>query len=79
MALRSPNMPQSQIEILDAQGRAYHQWYPSSSRVDAEAARMTITLMNNQGDLGPPAQLRFYDMNRATTEVQFEFHDIPMP
>jgi hypothetical protein len=78
MAFRSPQSSQSQIEILDAQGRAYPQWYPSSTRVDSEEMRMTLMLLPNE-QLGPPSQLRFYDLARATTEAAFEFHDIPMP
>lgn len=77
LALRAPNMPQSQIEILDAQGRPYRQWFPSSTRLDQQEAHMTLTLMSD-GEVGPPAQLRFYDLNRASAEVTFEFEDIPM-
>jgi hypothetical protein len=76
--LRSPYQTQSQIEILDAQGRVYRQWFPSSSRVDAEEMRMTLMLLPSE-DVGAPAQLRFYDLARAATEASFEFHDIPMP
>jgi hypothetical protein len=78
MAFRSPQMSQSQIEILDAQGRVYAQWFPSSNRIDAEEMRMTIMLLPNE-QVGPPTQLRFYDLSRATAEANFEFHDVPMP
>jgi hypothetical protein len=78
MAFRSPNMPQNQIEILDAQGRPYQQWFPSSTRVDNEEARMTLMLIANE-NLGPPAQLRYYDMVRASAEPTFEFTGVPMP
>jgi hypothetical protein len=76
--LRSSYQAQSQIEILDAQGRAYRQWFPASSRADAEELRMTLMLLPSD-DVGAPAQIRFYDMARAATEATFEFHDIPMP
>ena len=78
MAFRGPNFPLSQVEILDAQGRVYHQWFPASTRVDADALQMTLTLLHQEG-LGPPVQLRFYDMVRAAADVAFEFHDVPMP
>lgn len=78
MAMRTQQAPQNQIEILDAQGRPYRQWYPSSSRIDQDEARMTLTLMPSDG-LGPPAELRYYSMTRATTEVEFDFRNVPMP
>lgn len=77
-AFRSPNMPQNQIEILDARGRAYQHWFPSSSRIDTEEARMTLLLRPTE-NLGAPAQIRFYDMVRAHSEASFDFVDVPMP
>jgi hypothetical protein len=77
-AFRSPNMPQNQIEILDARGRAYQHWFPSSSRIEAEEARMTLLLRPTE-NLGAPAQIRFYDMVRAYSEAKFDFVDVPMP
>lgn len=76
--LRSSHSAQSQIEILDAQGRIYQQWFPSTSRIDANELRMTLMLLPSD-DVGAPAQLRFYDMARAMTDATFEFHDVPMP
>jgi hypothetical protein len=78
MAFRGPNLPMSQVEIFDAQGRTYLQWFPTSTRRDADALQMTLTLLPAE-NLGPPTQLRFYDLARASTEFSFEFHDVPMP
>jgi hypothetical protein len=30
-------------------------------------------------NVGPAAQIRYYDMVRATTEATFTFADVPMP
>ncbi len=76
--LQAQQAPQRQMDILDAQGRPYRQWYPSSSRVSQEEARMTLTLMPTE-NLGPPAQILFYSMTRATAEVNFDFRDVVMP
>ncbi len=78
MAFRTPNVAQNQIEIVDAQGRIYHQWFPASTQGDDQETRMTLRLMPAEG-LGPPVQLKFYDMSRAQTEVRFEFSDVPLP
>lgn len=78
MAFRTPNTPQSQVEILDAEGRSYRQWFPSSTRVDQDQARISLTLQNPNNDVGPPATLRYYDMNRAEAVVEFDFRDVPM-
>jgi len=72
------NNPQNQMEILDANDRPYPQWFPSSTRVDNDQARMTLMLMPADG-VGPPAKIRYYEMARATTDVPFEFTDVPMP
>jgi hypothetical protein len=72
------NAPQNQMEILDANDRPYPQWFPSSTRIDNDEARMTLTLMPNEA-VGPPAKIRFYEMARAAAEVPFEFTDVTMP
>jgi hypothetical protein len=72
------NAPQNQMEILDANDRPYPQWFPSSTRIDNDQARMTLMLMPAEG-VGPPAKIRYYEMARATTEVPFEFANVPMP
>jgi hypothetical protein len=75
---RQPGMgAQGPIEILDAQGRAYRQWFPRSSQVSPEEVRMTLSLMAAEG-LGPPSQLRYYGMTRAQAEVDFHFKDLPL-
>jgi hypothetical protein len=77
---RAPNLFQNQLEILDEQGKVLHAM-PSTvpnGRIQSEEMRLNITLSPFPG-AGPPAQLRYYSLTRASTEVAFEFHDIPMP
>jgi hypothetical protein len=72
---RRPDMNQQQLEIVDAKGRAVP-WYHSS--FDAEGARMTVTVAPHP-HMNPPVEVRYYGLARATTEVRFEFDDLPMP
>jgi hypothetical protein len=72
------NLPATQIDIADAQGRLYHQWYPATQTVSATEARMKLTLAVHEG-LGRPAKLRYYELAHATTEAVFEYHDLPLP
>jgi hypothetical protein len=65
---------QQQIEIVDSQGKVIP-WYQTN--FDAEGSRLTLTL--NPHDQATPAELRYYGMARAATEVAFEFSDVPMP
>lgn len=78
MTFRTPNNAQGPIEILDAQNRIHRVWYSSSTSLDTDQLRMTLALPPSEG-IGPPAQIRFYSMARATTAVEFEFRDVPMP
>jgi hypothetical protein len=39
---------------------------------------MTLRLAETEG-VGPPAELRYYDIARTETEVTFELSEIPMP
>lgn len=77
-AIQAQQSPQRQIDILDKDGQVYKQWYPSSSRVNQEEAQLTLTVMPTEG-VGPPTQIHFYSLTRATAEVVFEFRDVPMP
>jgi hypothetical protein len=45
---------------------------------DAEGARLTLTVTPPDG-VAVPAELRYYSLARAVTEVQFEFADVLMP
>jgi hypothetical protein len=72
--IQRPDMHQQQIEVVDSQGRVIP-WYHSS--FDAEGARMTLTLTPQ--DQAAPAELHYYGLARAGTEVSFEFSDVPMP
>jgi hypothetical protein len=72
--IQRPDLHQQQIEIVDSQGRMLP-WYHSS--FDAEGVRMTLTL--HPRDQAHPAELRYYGLARAATEIGFEFRDVPMP
>jgi hypothetical protein len=75
---RTLQMPQNQIEIVDAEGRPCR-WFPSGSNHAADQIRITIQVQGGQGGVGPPERLRYYSMIRAETEVAFDFSDIPLP
>ena len=69
------DLHQQQIEVLDAKGQIIP-WYPTS--FDAEGARVTLTIAPPDG-VAVPAELRYYSLARAATEVQFEFADVILP
>ncbi len=69
---------QNQIEIVDAQGRPYHQWFPSHpTQPGQDGMRMNLRVMSTEG-VGPPAQIRYYDLSRTATEIEVELRDIPL-
>lgn len=79
MAFRHhPGAPQNQVEIVDAQGRPYSQWFSPNPQPSNDGLRLTLRLMPAEG-VGPPSEIRYYDIARAETEVTFEINDIPMP
>ncbi len=68
---------QNQLEALDAQGQTLIQFpRPAPNQVEG---RLNLIIPPPPANPGPPTQLRYYDLTRATTEASFEFHDIPMP
>lgn len=71
--IRRNETQQQQIEVRDAQGKPIP-WYLSN---DAEGSRMTLTLTSH--DQGAPAEIRYYAMVRAATDVSFEFTEVPLP
>jgi hypothetical protein len=73
-----PGGGQSQVEIVDAQGRPYTQWMSQNPQPGRDGLRMSLRLIQTEG-VGPPAELRYYDIARTETEVTFELSDIPMP
>lgn len=68
-----PDTHQQQVEVVDSQGRVVP-WYPSM--IDGESGRMTITLTSPEQ---VATELRYYSLARATTDVKFEFNDLPLP
>ncbi len=69
---------QNQIEITDSEGHFYPQWFTINPQPGTDGTRMTLRLMTAP-NLGPPAQIRYYEISRAQTEIAFEIDDIPMP
>src|SRR5262249_52127823 len=67
----------SQLDIVDAQGRSLTFWADSQLRVDLDGIRASL-LVRGGRDTGPPAQIRTYDVIKTTTDVEFEFRDIPL-
>jgi len=70
--------PDFEIEVIDAQGRVLNAAPQPAGVSQAGQVRLRMALANGK-DVGPPAQLRYYRLTEATTEVPFEFHDLPMP
>ena len=79
MAFRAnPGQSQNQVEIVDAQGKLFAQWFPINQQPGNDGLRMSVRLMPTEG-VGAPAEIRLYELGRAETETQVELHDIPMP
>lgn len=66
------------IEIQDAQGRALW-WNTTPSPHNAAGGRreLVVTVYSPPG--GEPARLLYHNVVSATTEVSFEFQDVPLP
>jgi hypothetical protein len=69
-----------QYRVVDAQGAPVH--FGSSSRGGGPRGDFSLTFVydpTNSRGTGPPAEFRFYDLDRTTWEVPFEFRDLPLP
>jgi hypothetical protein len=64
-----------QLEVTDNHGRPLP-WHQTN--FDVEAGRMTMSLTSPDPGASA-AELHYYSLSRATTEVGFEFVDLPMP
>ncbi len=69
------NVQQLPIEIFDARGQMVP-WFQSP--YDAETARVVLTLPLPL-QAAPLKELRYYTLNRANTNIPFEFTNILMP
>lgn len=77
VGFRVSNLAPTQVEVVDAQGKII-QSMPTPTRLQPDEMRISVILMAPPG-AAVPTQLRYYSLSRATTEVPFEFTDIPMP
>ncbi len=73
---KAGNLPQ-QLEILDARGEILP-WFPATTAYAGNETRSTL-ILSSQSPTGVPATIRYHGIIRGTTEVAFEFRDIPMP
>lgn len=77
VAMHRPDSLQQTIELSDAQGRLVP-WYQTS--YDLESGRVTLAVTPQALDgNAAPVEMRFYSLARASTEVAFEFNDLPLP
>ncbi len=72
-----PDTPQQQIEIVDAEGKSLP-WFPSGTFYNGEQTRLNLTIVS-RGIPAVPATIRYHSMIRASTEIPFEFRNLPMP
>lgn len=75
---RGPSVNQQQrIEVADSTGEILS-WYQSG--FNSETERLTLTLISQGGQADQlPAEIRYYGLVRASTLVEFDFHDLPLP
>lgn len=76
-AVQRPDSFQQTIEVADGQGRPMP-WYQTSFDMEGARISLTVTPQTLEGN-GVPAELRFYGLARAVTEIEFEFNDLPLP
>jgi hypothetical protein len=73
----APAFLEHQFEVSDARGRHYL-LFPQERSIQAGEVRITLILSPGDGATAP-AQLRYYSLTRARTEVPFTFNDVLMP
>lgn len=66
------------FEVVDAEGNALKRWVQTGRNNFGGGTRLTMYLEAGRGETGP-AEIRYDDYVRTTTEVPFEFTDVPMP
>ena len=71
------DVPHQQLEVLDARGNSLA-WFPSATTYAGNETRLTLTIPSS-GSTAVPATIRYHGIIRASTEVAFEFRDVPMP
>jgi hypothetical protein len=69
-----------QLRVVDARGAAVHFASTSSGGDGRGTLSFSYEYVPGQPPLSePPAEFRYYDLDRAAWRVPFEFHDIPLP
>lgn len=69
---------QVRFQLLNAQGRPLRLIPSRSQSNDGRRVQLQLTIPQG-GDQSEPKELRFHDLTRATTEVEFEYRDVPIP
>jgi hypothetical protein len=69
---------QEQVEVVDARGRPLNYGIPPRRFPDRDAMRVGLIIEPKDAAV-PPAEVRYHDTIRTTTEVEFELTDIPLP
>ena len=66
------------FEVVDARGNTLKRFATTTRNGFQAGTRLTLSIEAGRGE-GPPAEIRYDDYVRTTTEVPFEFKDVPMP
>ncbi len=67
------------LELIDATGKPIP-WYLTASTPNGDDVRMTISVANGpSGTALTPVAVRYFGTIATTTEVPFEFKNVPMP
>ena len=65
--------------MVDARGAAVHFGSTSSGGDGRGTLSFSYEYRPGEQRSGPPAEFRYYDLDRAEWQVPFEFRDIPLP
>ena len=68
---------QQLIEMFDGQGKPLA-WFQTSFDSEANRVTLTVTPQSLEGN-STPAEMRYHSLARASSEVAFEFTNLPLP
>ena len=67
------------LELFDADNKSIT-WYLAGTNQLGDEQRISIAIVQSPtGGLPKPAKLRYYSLVRTTSQVAFEFKNVPMP